>query len=68
MRKVRSWEAKLFVQDSAVNKWEIQEMDMKLVSEAQTSFFTPQFLFNHYSTVVIYSVKNTPEAQTNVGF
>lgn len=41
---------------------------MRLVSEAQTSFFTPQFLFNHYPTVVIYSVKNTPEAQANVGF
>lgn len=68
MRKVRSWEAKLFAQDSAVNKWEIQEMDMRLVSEAQTSFFTPQLLFNHYPTVVIYSVKNTPEAQANVGF
>lgn len=41
---------------------------MRLVSEAQISFFTPHFLFNHYSTVVTYSVKNTPEAQTNVGF
>ena len=39
----------------------------RLVSEAQTSFFTPHVLSSHYSTV-IYSVKNTPEAQTNVGF